>query len=211
MEILAKLFGNETRVKLMRLFLFNVDTVYSTSEIIEKSKSKRKDVKKEIVSLVNIGLIKKRIFTREVHIKKKKKISIKKVHDTGYILDQKFSYLQALKNLVIMVSLHANDSLVKKFVSVGRIKLFIASGIFIQEWDTRVDLLVVGDDLNLNRLDVVMKSLEAEIGKEIIYSAFETSDFEYRYSMHDRLIRDILDLPHTTLVDKLGISENKVL
>jgi hypothetical protein len=94
---------------------------------------------------------------------------------------------------------------------VGRIKLFIASGIFIQEWDTRVDLLVVGDDLNLSRLDVVMKSLEAEIGKEIIYSAFETSDFEYRYGMHDRLIRDIFDLPHTTLVDKLGISENKMV
>ena len=110
-----------------------------------------------------------------------------------------------------MVSLHANDSLVKKFSSVGKVKLFIASGIFIQEWDTRVDLLVVGDDINLSRLEAVMKSIEAEVGKEIIYSAFETADFEYRYGMHDRLIRDILDLPHTTLVDKLGIENNKML
>ena len=211
MEILAKLFGSETRVKMIRLFLFNAETAFSASEIIERTKSNKKDVKKEITSLINIGIIKKRAVVRDVHIKRGKKLVAKKVHDTGYVLDQKFPYLQALKNLLIMVSLHANDSLVKKFSSVGRIKLFIASGVFIQEWDTRVDLLIVGDDINLNRLDTVMKSIEAEIGKELSYSAFETNDFEYRYGMHDRLIRDIMDLPHTTLVDKLGIESEKMV
>ena len=211
MEILSKLFGNETRVKLLRLFLFNQEVAYPISDITDRSRSKIKEVKKEITDLLKIGVVKKRNIVRDVQVKKGKKITIKKVHETGYILDQKFPYLQALKNLLIMVSLHANDSLVKKFASVGRIKLFIASGVFIQEWDTRVDLLVVGDDLNLARLDNVMKSIESEVGKEIVYSAFETADFEYRYGMHDRLIRDIMDLPHTVLVDKLGIQENKML
>lgn len=211
MEILAKLFGSETKVKLMRLFLFNLEEAYTVSEVIEKSRSKRKEVTKELATLLSGGIIRKKPVTREIHTKKKKRITVRKVHETGYCLDQKFPYLQALKNLLILVSLHANDNLVKKFGSVGRLKLFIASGVFIQEWDTRVDLLVVGDDLNMTRLDTVMKSLEAEVGKEIIYSAFETSDFEYRYGMHDRLIRDIMDLPHTTLVDKLGVEENKML
>ncbi len=211
MKILAELFGNDTKVKLMRLFLFNPDITYSSAEITERSRSKSKDVRKELLNLIKVGIIKKKTVSRDVHYKKKKKVLIKKVQDVGYCLDQKFPYLQALRSLLIMVSLHANDDLVKKFSSVGRIKLFIASGVFIQVWDTRVDLLIVGDDLNLNRLDTVMKSMEAEVGKEISYSAFETSDFEYRYGMHDRLIRDILDLPHTTLVDKIGIDENKVL
>ncbi len=211
MEILAELFGNETKVKLMRLFLFNSDVAFSSSEIIEKSRSSKKEVRKEIANLIKVGIIKKRAVSRDLQYKKKKKILVKKVNDIGYILDQKFPYLQALKTLLIMVSLHANDSLVKKFSNVGRIKLFIASGVFIQVWDTRVDLLIVGDDINLNRLETVMKSIEAEVGKEISYSAFETSDFEYRYGMHDRLIRDILDLPHTTLVDKIGIDDNKVV
>jgi len=211
MEILAKLFGSETKVKFMRLFLFGNDMAYSASEIMEKSRANKKDTKKELAGLMAAGIVKKKIITRDVHQKKGKKIVLKKVQETGYALDQKFPYLQALKNLLIMVSLHANDSLVKKFASVGRIKLFIASGVFIQEWDTRVDLLIVGDDLNLSKLDLVMKTIEAEVGKEIVYSAFETSDFEYRYGMHDRLIRDILDLPHTALVDKLGIGENKML
>lgn len=211
MEILVKLFGSEAKVKLMRLFLFNPGTSYSATEIMQRSQVKRQDMKKELSKLMNIGIIKKKSVVREIRQKKKKKVIIKRVSDTGYYLDQKFAYLQALKNLLIMVSLHANDGLVKKFASVGRIKLFIASGVFIQEWDTRVDLLVVGDDLNMSRLDTVMKSIEAEIGKEIIYSAFETSDFEYRYGMQDKLIRDILDLPHTTLVDKLNVEDNRVI
>jgi seryl-tRNA synthetase len=211
MEILAKLFGGETRVKLLRLFLFNPDNNYSLQETLDKTKSNKKEVSKEIINLLKTGIIKKKSITREVQLKKKKKIIIKKVSETGYSLDHKFPYLPALKNLLIMVSLHADDTLVKRFSSVGRIKLFIASGVFIQEWETRVDLLIVGDGLNISKLDAVMKTIESEVGREIIYSAFETEDFEYRYGMHDRLIRDIMDLPHATLVDKIGIGENKVL
>jgi hypothetical protein len=211
MEILAKLFGGETRVKLLRLFLFNPDNNYSLQETLDKTKSNKKEVSKEIINLLKTGIIKKKSITREVQLKKKKKIVIKKVSETGYGLDHKFPYLPALKNLLIMVSLHADDTLVKRFSSVGRIKLFIASGVFIQEWETRVDLLIVGDGLNITKLDTVMKTIESEVGREIIYSAFETEDFEYRYGMHDRLIRDIMDLPHATLVDKIGIGENKVL
>ena len=207
MEILAKLFGSITKVKLMRLFLFNEEQAYSFLELAERTRSSDKDIKKELLILVNIGLLKKKHISREISIKKGKKVQLKKIQDIGYQLEQKFPYLQALKNLLITVSLHADDKLVKKFTGIGRIKLFLASGVFIQEWDTRVDLLIVGDDMNFTRLDSVIKSIESEIGKEITYSAFETSDFEYRYGMHDRLIRDIIDFPHSTLVDKLEIDK----
>jgi hypothetical protein len=88
---------------------------------------------------------------------------------------------------------------------VGKLKLVVASGLFVQNWDARVDLLLVGDDLDLRRIENAIKSLEAEIGKELAYSAFETADFEYRLGIHDRLIRDIIDYPHVTLLDRLGI------
>lgn len=207
MEILAKLFASDTKVKLMRLFLFNPDSAYSINEIVDRSKSAKKEVRKQLSGLMGVGIVRSKTIVRDLASKKGKKVNLKKIQETGYSLDQRFPYLQALKNLLITVSLHADDNLVKKFSSVGRIKFFVASGLFIQEWDTRVDLLIVGDDFNLNRLDSVIKSIEAEVGKEIAYSAFETANFEYRYGMHDRLIRDILDSPHTTLVDKLGINE----
>lgn len=209
MEILAKLFGNATKVKLMRSFLFNQDKAYTLSEIIEKTKANKREVKRELSELIKIGIAKKRPITKEIHSKRGKKIQIRKVNDMGYFLDQKFPYLQALQNLLITVSLHADEALLRKFASVGKIKLFIASGVFIQEWDTRVDLLIAGDNLNMSKLDNVIKSIESEVGKEIAYSAFETSDFEYRYGIHDRLIRDVFDFPHTILINKLEIEEKQ--
>ena len=145
MEILAKLFGSSTKVKLMRFFLFNQESVYSMSDIVIRMRSPQKDVRKEIDTLINVGLIKKKVVSKDITIKKNKKSIVKKTQEDGYTLDSKFPYLQALKTLLITVSLNADDSLVKKFAGTGRLKLFIVSGVFIQEWDTRVDMLIVGD------------------------------------------------------------------
>ncbi len=214
MDTLAQLFGSATKVKLMRLFLFNPEVAFSLSDIAKRVKVPSNEVRKEITRLIATGIVKKRSVVREIHPRtggkgrKGKHAEVKKVHDLGYSLDQKFLYLQALKNLLITVSLHADNSLIKKFSNVGKLKLFIASGVFIQDWNTRVDLLLVGDDLDMSRIEAVMKTIESEIGKEISYSAFETEDFDYRLGIHDRLVRDILDAPHTVLVDKMGIQQN---
>lgn len=202
MDTLAQLFGSITRVKLMRLFLFNPETAFSLGECARRTRAESGEARREITQLIHAGLVKKKSVVREVHSKKR---PARKVHDLGYCLDQRFLYLQPLKNLLVTVSLHADESLVKKLVPVGKLKLLVASGVFIREWDTRVDLLIVGDELNMTRLDTVMKILESEVGKELSYSAFETEDFEYRLGIHDRLIRDILDAPHTTLIDKFGL------
>jgi hypothetical protein len=188
MEILAKLFGNPAKVKLMRLFLFNDEKTYSLKDIKSHTRLSTPIISKELKLLIKLGLVKKS------HAKK-----------PAYGLDLRFPYLSALKNLLITVSLHADDALAKKFSKTARIKVFLASGVFLQEWETRVDLLIVGDNLNMGRLEKVIAEIEAEIGKEISYSAFETEDFQYRLGIHDRLIRDILDSPHTTIIDRIGI------
>ena len=121
-------------------------------------------------------------------------------------MNEKFPYLDPLKNLLTVASIQADDSLTKRFGSAGKIKLIIAAGVFIQNWDSRVDLLIVGDDINISKVESTIKIIESEIGKEISYSAFETQDFQYRIGIHDRLVRDILDYPHVTLIDRLGMA-----
>jgi hypothetical protein len=188
MEILAKLFGSPAKVKLMRLFLFNPEATFTLKDLKTRTRLPGPAISKEISALVKLGLVKK------AHTKK-----------TSFGIDARFPYMSALKNLLITVSLHADANLAKKFAKAGRIKLFLASGVFLQEWDARVDLLIVGDGLNMARVVKIISEIEAEIGKEIGYSAFETEDFQYRLGIHDRLIRDILDFPHATIVDKLGV------
>ncbi|MBI5126394.1 MAG: hypothetical protein HZA80_01345 [Candidatus Taylorbacteria bacterium] len=207
MDILAKLFGSESRVKILRLFLFNQENVYSLDDITTRSKVKTAEVKKELSTLVSIGLIKQKPFVRDVEIKKKKKIITKKIKGNGYILDTRFMYLTALKNLLITVSLNSDDDIARRFSKVGKIKLLIAAGVFIQDWNSRVDLLIVGDELNTNRIQNNIEHLEAELGKQVSYSVLSTEEFEYRVGVYDKLIRDILDFPHTTIIDRLGVSQ----
>ena len=205
MDILVKLFGNTARVKLMRLFLFNPDKTYTTNEIVNRAKITAREAKKELTTLNTFGIVRKRPVTRDVERKHGKKIIIKKIKDKGYELDPKFPYLPALKSLLIVASVHADETLIKRFAKIGKLKLFIAAGLFLQQWDSRVDLLIVVDEINQTRLDKEITLLEAEIGKEISYSAFSLEDFEYRLGIHDRLIRDILDYQHVTLIDRLGL------
>jgi hypothetical protein len=205
MDTLIALFGNPTKVKLLRLFLFNETTAFTAKEIVYRTKSPSGAVRHELYALMSVDIVRKRHVVKEIQDTTGKKLKIKKVQGDGYMLNTKFPYLEPLKNLLTATSLQADDSLAKRFTNTGKIKLFIASGVFIQQWDARVDLLIVGDELSLPKIESIIKGIESEIGKEIAYSAFETQDFEYRYGIHDRLVRDILDYPHITLLDRIGI------
>ena len=205
MDILSKLFGSAAKVKLMRLFLFNSETAYTIKVVANRAKISTREAEKELALLLSFGVIRIKPVRREINVKRRKKIVVKKIEEKGYILNQKFPYLTALKSLLTSASVHADDSLAHKFAKVGKLKLFVATGVFLQRWDSRVDLLIVADEMSQIRLEKAIAHLEAEIGKDISYSAFNTEDFEYRLGIHDRLIRDILDFPHTVLVDRLGI------
>ena len=78
---------------------------------------------------------------------------------------------------------------------------------FIQDADSRIDLLIVGDNLKERALAGAVKDVEAELGKEIRLAVFSRKDFEYRHSMYDKLVRDILDYPHRTLLDRIGVEK----
>ncbi|MEI8249185.1 MAG: hypothetical protein WCG07_01685 [Candidatus Taylorbacteria bacterium] len=205
MDTLTALFGSEAKVKLLRLFLFNQGIPFLLKELSVRTKCSPAVLKRELNLLVKADIVRKKNVLKDIEVTKNKKTVFKKLKGSGFILNDKFPYLDPLKNVLTVASLTADESLAKRFTNAGRIKLFLAAGVFIQNWDSRVDLLIVGEELNLSKIDAVVKTIESEIGKEIGYSAFETVDFEYRLGIHDRLVRDILDYPHITLVDRLGI------
>lgn len=73
MDILGKLFGSSARVKIMRLFLLNPLTPFDTTQISEKSKTKKEVTKKETVLLEQVGLIQKKPFFKEIPLSKESK------------------------------------------------------------------------------------------------------------------------------------------
>ncbi len=206
MDILGKLFGNPARVKIMRLFLLNPLTPFDIVEIGEKSKTKREVTRKEALLLELVGLIKKKTFFKEVQTKKQFK-KTKKQRVSGWVLDENFPLLFPLKNVLMSGNpLNRREELINRFKNCGRIKLLVVSGVFVQESDSRVDILVVGDGLLKRSIESALRGLEAEMGKELTYAFLETPEFTYRMGIYDKFIRDIFDYPHEKVMDKLGIS-----
>lgn len=132
-----------------------------------------------------------------------KKVEIVKKRVQGWTLNDDFLYLDALQSFLIHVSPLQDNAIVRKLNRVGKIRLLIIAGVFIQDKDSRVDLLLVGDNLRRGSIDTIIKEMEAELGRDLTYSVFETKDFQYRMGMYDKLIRDILDYPHKKLVNKI--------
>lgn len=219
MDILEKIFGSAAKVKIMRLFLFNPSTPFDLAKIVERAKVTPQAARLNIRLLENAHLIRPRTFVKDGRKtenvgksgtenknvgRNRKPIAIRK-RVRGWILNENFSYILPLQSFLVQASPLQDQIIVRKFNRAGKIKLLIISGIFIQEKDSRVDILVVGDGLRRGTIETTIKDMEAELGKDIAYSVFETKDFQYRLGMYDKLIRDILDYPHKKLVNRLGL------
>jgi hypothetical protein len=202
METLGKLFGSTARVKVLKLFLLNTNEIIEKKDIQKRAKIAATSATKELNLLEKIGLLQQKSFFKE---KKYKSGKIKKIRSRGYIVDTKHRLFNSLQSLLIKNSPMTSNTVVNKLGKHGKIKLIVVSGIFIQDPDSRVDLLVVGDSIKERTMKNTISVMESEIGKQIRYSIFETEDFKYRLGVYDRLIRDILDYPHEVIFDRIGL------
>lgn len=185
MDILDKLLGGAARVRLLRLFLLNPDTAFSAREVGAKSKVTGSTLRKELTALKSIRFIKKA--------------------GTGYKLSRSFTFLAPLRELLFSTEPFRDEEIIGRFKNGGQMKLVVVSGLFTQNNDSRIDVLLVGDRLKRAKIERALKDMESEIGKELAYAIFETPEFKYRMEVYDKFVRDILDYPHKVLLDKIGI------
>lgn len=205
MDILEKLFGGAPKVKIIKLFLFNPDSAFDTTQTAERAKVSKGVARKEISNLEKINFIKAKVYTKEIKRQKNRSIKIFHKRVNGWTLDQKFPYIEAVKSFLSSINPFKHKDIMDRISRAGKIQLLVVSGIFIKDPDSRVDLLVVGDGLKQGQLDKIIGTIESEIGREIRYAVFETPEFNYRLSIFDKLIRDILDYPHEKIINKLSL------
>lgn len=196
MEILGKLLCGVPRVKIMRLFLLNPDQGFEPADVVERSRLAAATVRRVITQLSSMDFLKRRSFLKEV----KQGSRIRRRRASGWALNPEFPYLTELKILLVSGRFFKHDDLVRRFRPAGKIQLLVVSGIFTQTGDSRLDLMIVGDNLRRSYIQKTVAVLESELGRELAYAVFTTTDFKYRISMFDKLVRDVLDYPHERLV-----------
>jgi len=189
MDALEELLGGPQRVRVLKLFIQNPETSFDNAQVTRRSRVPERAVRRELS------------FLRRIHFIKSKRLERGRV----WLLNPMFPILTPLTHLLTNARSLDSSYLVRQFKSIRGIKLIIAAGIFIKNDGSRVDLLIVGDQVNKRRIETVIRHIEAEAGKELTYYICATDDFTYRLGAYDKFIRDILDYPHEKVIDKLGI------
>ncbi|MEX1086989.1 MAG: hypothetical protein WEC58_00475, partial [Candidatus Paceibacterota bacterium] len=127
----------------MRLFLFHPGEIYEPKDVVRLARVDSKVVRRELENLSKAGLVQKKSASKETKVlnkngkPKKKKVS-------GWMLNADFPYLKPLQNILVNVRPLSSGELAKRFHGAGTIKFLVVSGVFLQQWESRVDLLVVG-------------------------------------------------------------------
>jgi hypothetical protein len=189
MEPLAKIFGSPARLKVLRLFIFNQSVSFTLAEVAERTKLNAEVVRRELTELVSVSLLKKK-GTRVT---------------ARYQVNPRFEHLAPLDTFIRDTTSVSQQNIIAGLRRAGTLRLVVLSGLFVGMIEPQVDMLVVGDILDERILATTIRSLEAELGREIRYASFATSDFRYRLGVYDRLLRDVFDYPHRILIDKIGL------
>lgn len=189
MDPLARLFGSTARLKVLRLFLFNDDQSFPAADVAFRTKTSKDLTRKELAVLVASGVVRKRVQQGK----------------PVYQANKKWVHYEALQQFVRSTTELNDGEMVETLKRAGNLRLVVLSGLFTGAIDTKVDLFVVGDKLEDRHLESAVRTLESELGRELCYAAFTTEDFRYRMGVYDRLIRDVFDYPHRTVLDKIGL------
>lgn len=206
MESLGKIFGSAHRVKIMRLFLFNAQSAYDPEMVADRARIKKVDARKELTQLAKIGFLKKKAFTLKVELPKKKKDTkqkFKSVKKNGWVLNRKFELIAPLQTLLLDSELIKEKDMIKRIKKTGSIKLLVLSGLFTKKENRKLDMLIVGNKIKRDVLEKEIAIIESEIGRELRYAYFNEEEFNYRTSMYDKLLRDVLENQHVKLINSL--------
>jgi hypothetical protein len=181
------LFGSKARARLLRFFLLNPGTEWSSIDVSAKTLVPRKDIAREIIKLVKMKFLIEKL-------RKGKKV---------YVLNESFPFHVELQSLVSKLNVEAQSQIFRKLKTVGEVKLILISGLFINNPKSKVDMILVVNNENRTKLKHAIAYLEAEVGKEIRFFLMNAEELHYRLNMLDRFFMEFLENPYEEVINKV--------
>src|SRR3990172_9646379 len=143
-EIFSQLFDSRVRSRLVKFFMMNDKQEYSSQDIARKNKMRSSQVAKELHRLEKIKMV-------LVRIKKGKRC---------YRTNAEFVFYPELKNLVVKSNTMPECRSLGRIKGLGKVKLALTSGVFLNYPKGRADLLIVGDELSRAKLKHLLENME---------------------------------------------------
>ncbi|MDD2766693.1 MAG: hypothetical protein PHH40_02950 [Candidatus Moranbacteria bacterium] len=187
LALFDSLFGSKARARLIRFFILNPGVEFGTVTISEKTLISRPEVSREIVRLTKMKMVIE-------HSRKGKK---------QFSVNEDFPFYTELKSLVSKLNVHAQSQVFRKLKIIGEVKLILISGLFLNYPKSKVDMILVVNNINRTKLKHAIAHLEAEVGKEIRFVLMNSEELHYRLNMLDRFFIEFLEGPYEEVSNKV--------
>lgn len=190
------LFGSKTRVKLLHLFMSNPGRAFYVREITRRVDEQINSVRRELSNMLGIGVIKSDSVDNKLY----------------YEVDQSYTYYTPLKEIFSTTGKKTstgdqNSGEItiwhKRLKKLSAVKIVILSGGFVSGARSKIDIMIVGSPPK-TQIKKLIKEIEEDEHRTVVYSVITYDDFYYRMSMKDRFVAEILDGKHTVLLDTTG-------
>lgn len=198
--MLDKLFGSKTRVLLLRLFLNNSDKYFFVRELARNLDLHLNSVRRELDNLEEIGII---VATDKPITEGEEEESDNKKY---YRLNRAFSFVQDLQSLFVKAHMLTENALADKVAKLGDIDLFTLAGVFVGQEDAPCDILIVGS-LAKQKVQRFIAKFEKEMSRSLNYVVLTRSEFNYRRSVSDKFLMNILENKNLILINRFKEEE----
>ena len=218
--MLSKLFGSAARVKILKLFLLHPSEKYYIRQLARDLSLQLNSVRRELDNLETFGILTSNLI--DINNKGEKLTSVeeflsysKKVKNKNndnnksdkkyYQVNTNFVLYEEIKALIVKAQLLYEKDFVEKLQTAGKPKLLILTGLFVNDDNARIDMLVVGR-LSKSKLIKQINNLEKELGREINFTAMDLKEFKYRRDITDVFLYEILEGKKLVVIDELDLS-----
>jgi len=222
--MLEKLFGSNSRVKILKLFLLNPADKFYIRQLSRDLKLQLNSVRRELENLEKFGILTSDLKNEEQGKGGKETASSTSPEAISTMRGRAFprqgsggqekKYFRAnpnfvlfdeIKALIVKAQILYEKDFVRKLNSIGKVKLLVLTGIFVNNPNTLIDILIVGK-INKPKLVKLIGELEVELGKEINFTVFGFREFKYRREITDIFLYGILDGRKLVVIDEVGLS-----
>lgn len=93
------------------------------------------------------------------------------------------------------------NTLADKVAKLGDIDLFLLTGVFVGREESSCDILIVGA-IPKQKMQKLIGKFEKEMSRTLNYALMTTKEFNYRRSVADKFLLDILENKNLIIINR---------
>ncbi len=210
--MLARLFGSQARVKILKLFLLHPEETYYIRQIARNLELQVNSVRRELDNLESFGLLHSYVsqdkdsdLSQDESKNPQAKIENKNQVKKYYYVNKNFILFEEIQALLAKSQVLYREDFIEGLKQMKSARLIILTGLFVNNPDAMIDVFIVGK-INKEKFKKFIEKMENELGKEINYTLMDYQEFKYRSEITDVFLYNILEQKKMIVVDEIGIS-----